>query len=847
MKQSNVTRLILFVMSTLLVFVGLSVLCVPACTADGDQAVARNDVKAKKVVPQKIVKPTPEQLQRRQQFLEDAMKSIPPDDKTDKTLSPYFFVFSDDPSTDRLPLKKTRADVNIAGVIARTKITQEYRNEGKNVLEAIYIFPMSTRAAVYGMKMTVGDRVIEAVIKEKQQARKDYEVARQQGKTASLLEQQRPNVFQMNVANILPKDIVKVEVFYTELLVPEDAVYEYVYPTVVGPRYSTVKEDGAPADEAWVKNPYTHEGEPSTFTFEMDLNINSGMPISQVTCPSHDTGIEFTGKQSASITIPQDSKAGTKDVVVQYVLAGDTIEEGLLLYEGKDENFFLMMMEPPKRVKTKEIVPREYIFVLDVSGSMHGFPLNTAKALLADLFTQMNSGDYFNILFFSGGNFVLSEKSLPATKTNKKKGLDAISRQRGGGGTQLLPALKRALDLPRKEGISTNIVVVTDGYVSVEKSSFEVIRKNLGIANLWSFGIGSSVNRYIIEGMARAGMGEPLIILNPKDAKEKSAKFKKYIESPVLTNIKVNFSDFDAYDVEPVAVPDLFAKRPIIVYGKYRGRPTGAVVVTGKSAAGSYKNILKPMASDVSPKNEALRYLWARQMIMQLDDMNKLDKTDERVKMVTNLGLTYNLMTQYTSFVAIDNRIRTNEKGETVKVPLPMPEGVSDSAIGGNLPQAAPGVMGGGGFGRGMAKSGKLKRVRKTSAYSMADSSAIEAEAAPIKALEEKSSKGTVKVVTVRAKGSISNPVVKRIILKHMGQIKHQFAKARKASPKLAGAISFKIVVNKDGKVTSVKIASDGIKVKKLSARLVHTLKRLVFPKSTSGETTIEVTFKYIP
>ena len=207
MKQSNVTRLILFVMSTLLVFVGLSVLCLPACTADADQLVARNDVKAKKIVPQKVVKPTPEQLQRRQQFLEDAMKSIPPDDKTDKTLSPYFFVFSDDPSTDRLPLKKTRADVNIAGVIARTKITQEYRNEGKNVLEAIYIFPMSTRAAVYGMKMTVGDRVIEAVIKEKQQARKDYEVARQQGKTASLLEQQRPNVFQMNVANILPKDI----------------------------------------------------------------------------------------------------------------------------------------------------------------------------------------------------------------------------------------------------------------------------------------------------------------------------------------------------------------------------------------------------------------------------------------------------------------------------------------------------------------------------------------------------------------------------------------------------------------------------------------------------------------
>ena len=642
--------------------------------------------------------------------------------------------------------------------------------------------------------------------------------------------------------------------FYTELLVPEDAVYEYVYPTVVGPRYSTVKEDGAPADEAWVKNPYTHEGEASTFTFEMDLNINSGMPISQVTCPSHDTGIEFTGKQSASITIPQDSKAGTKDVVVHYVLAGDTIEEGLLLYEGKDENFFLMMMEPPKRVKTKEIVPREYIFVLDVSGSMHGFPLNTAKALLADLFTQMNSGDYFNILFFSGGNFVLSKKSLPATKANKQKGLDAISRQRGGGGTQLLPALKRALDLPRKEGISTNIVVVTDGYVSVEKSSFEVIRKNLGIANLWSFGIGSSVNRYIIEGMARAGMGEPLVILNPKDAKQKSAKFKEYIESPVLTNIKVNFSDFDAYDVEPVAVPDLFAKRPIIVYGKYRGRPTGAVVVTGKSAAGSYKKILKPMASDVSPKNEALRYLWARQMIMQLDDMNKLSKTDERVKMVTNLGLTYNLMTQYTSFVAIDNRIRTNEKGETVKVPLPMPEGVSDSAVGQNLAMApakksARRYSRGSGFGGGGSALGVGGLGKRGSAVAEEKSILDTADGSSPKSRYgiNKNFRGKVKVVSVNVEGGISKTIAKKIILAHLNQMRHQFLKALKTNPKLSGAISFKMVLNTNGRVASVKVISGAIKDKKLISGLIRLLKHMTFNMTEPGEASIEVTIKFTP
>ena len=804
-----------------------------------------------KVMPQKMkpvttAKPTPEQMQRREKFLADAMKSIPPEGSDDKTLSPYFFVFSDNPATDRLPLKTTRADVNIAGVIARTKITQEYRNEGKNVLEAIYIFPMSTRAAVYGMKMTIGDRVIEAVIKEKEQARKDYEQARQEGKTASLLEQQRPNVFQMNVANILPGDIVKVEVYYTELLVPEDSVYEYVYPTVVGPRYSNVKEENAPADEKWVKNPYTHAGEPSTFTFEMDLTINSGIPIAKVTCPSHKTGIEFTGKQSASLTILKDSKAGTKDVVVQYSLAGDSIEEGLLLYKGKTENFFLMMMEPPKKVTRKEIVPREYIFVLDVSGSMHGFPLDTAKKLLSDLFAQMNSHDYFNILFFSGGNFVLAGKSLPATPANKKKGLDAISRQRGGGGTELVPALKRALALPRKDGISTNIVVVTDGYVSVEKTAFEIIRNNLGVANLWSFGIGSSVNRFIIEGMARAGLGEPLIILSPQDAKEKAAKFKSYIESPVLTDIKVSYRGFDAYDVEPVAIPDLFAKRPIIVYGKYRGEPRGSVQVSGFTAGGPYKRSLAVNAKEQSPKNEALRYLWAREVIMQLDDMNKLAKTDERVKMVTNLGLKYNLMTQYTSFVAIDSRVRTNEKGETVKVPLPMPEGVSDYAVG--TPAAAPPMMhGSAGFGRG-GGGGKMKRASMNRRYALEEAEAsLDEDRSVLKPAPGKMAMSNVSLSSVNTTGPLSADVVRKTIAGKLGVFRQCYKKAAGKKHKIKGAITFKLVIAANGKVTAVQVVSDGAKTRKLTDELVKKLHAITFPVVKKGVTMAEFTLKFTP
>jgi len=205
-----------------------------------------------------------------------------PERNTEKTLSPYFLVKSHDPDVDRLPLKSTQAEVNISGVIADIKVTQVYKNEGNKPLEAIYVFPASTRAAVYGMKMTIGERTITAKIRKREQARREYEQAKQAGKSASLLEQHRPNVFQMNVANILPKDVIKVELKYTELLVPRDAVYEFMYPTVVGPRYVDKESNEAGSSDEWTANPYLHEGEPPTYTFNISVDI-AGRSF----CPGH--------------------------------------------------------------------------------------------------------------------------------------------------------------------------------------------------------------------------------------------------------------------------------------------------------------------------------------------------------------------------------------------------------------------------------------------------------------------------------------------------------------------------------------------------------------------------------
>ncbi|MCK5219071.1 VWA domain-containing protein, partial [bacterium] len=576
-----------------------------------------------------------------------------PEQNLDKTLSPYFFVKSDNSQVDQLPLKSTGVKVTISGVIADVQVTQVYKNEGQNTLEAIYVFPASSRAAVYAMRMTIGERTIDAKIEERKKARETYAQALAEGKTASLLEQQRPNVFQMNVGNILPGDEIKVSMNYTELLVPENNTYEFVYPTVVGPRYSNQTAETAGTQDQWVANPYLKEGQDTPSTFSFGLTINSGVSLARLTSPSHDINIEYTGKTSAHIGLKESNQTNNRDVVIQYSLAGDKIESGLLMNIGKKEDFFLLMLEPPQRVAANMIVPREYIFIIDVSGSMRGFPLNVTKALMRDLLGNLKSSDFFNVMLFSGGNSVLSGQSLPATRSNLEKAIALVERQRGGGGTELMPALKKAMALPRREeNISRSMVIVTDGYVTVEKDAFDYIRKHLNKGNVFSFGIGSSVNRFLIEGLARAGMGEPFIILNDREAKSKAVQFKEYIESPVLTDIQVKFNGLNVSDVEPCSIPDLFAKKPVVVFGKYHGTPQGTITVTGKTAGQPYRQDIRVSAGDITTRNQALRYLWARHRIMRLADMVKLSYDDKQVKEVTQLGLDYNLLTDYTSFVA---------------------------------------------------------------------------------------------------------------------------------------------------------------------------------------------------
>ena len=401
-------------------------------------------------------------------------------------------------------MKNTKVTADISGFITRVKVVQEFENNFNEPIEAVYTFPLSQNSAVDDMTMRIGDRIIRGQILKKEEARKVYEAAKNKGNTAALLDQERPNIFTQSVANILPNEKIQIEISYVETLKFEDGAYEFVFPMTVAPRYIPASVD---AEDAEKISPPTVSATRAGHDISIEVNLNAGVPVEDIRSNSHEIESLNLSPNSAKISLQGETTIPNKDFVLRYDVIGKRLEDAVLSNYGKNGGFFSLVLSPPERLSAEDITPKEIVFVLDTAGSMSGFPIEKAKESMKLALDNLYPDDTFNLITFAGDTHVLFEKPVPATRANMDRAQEFLASRSGGGGTEMMKAIKAALAPSDAQDHLRIVCFMTDGQVGNDFEIISEVQKHPN-ARVFSFGIGDSVNRFLLDQIAKEGRGE---------------------------------------------------------------------------------------------------------------------------------------------------------------------------------------------------------------------------------------------------------------------------------------------------------------------------------------------------
>jgi Ca-activated chloride channel homolog len=638
--------------------------------------------------------------------------------------------------TVHFPSLKTDVAADIQGDLATVTVTQTFVNPTATPLNAKYLFPLHKDAAVFAMTMEVGEEIVQAKIREREEARQTFEQGKREGKAAALLEQHRPNMFTQEIANLMPGDRIKVTLKYTQTVTRIDGGYQLVVPLVVGPRYipsdqaisrpqvavlapagvlRDLLDDKAtppPATGVWQLGPVPDYPEVTGLTIpatidrdrvSIQVNLASGIPIAGVTSSTH--ALATTGDTRAkTVTLAAGRTVDNRDFILRYALSGTAPQAGLLAHRDARGGTFSLLIEPPQAPAAADITPREMVFVLDTSGSMAGLPIEASKTFMRHALQALRPADYFRIIRFSSSAGELASSPLPATPTNIRAGMGYVDGLHTDGGTEVLAGLRQAYGIAQRPGTLRIVVFLSDGYVGNEPEILRMVASSVGQGRLYAFGIGTAVNRYLIEEMARHGRGLSRVIDPSEKSHEAAIQFASRLKTPVLTDIRIDWGSLKPQDVTPALIPDLFEGDSIRIQGRFEAAGTHLVKVSGKVNG---RPALLPLQIDLPAGateggREAIPLIWARSRIA--DHMHELmvpqglrtsGLADAALKAaVTDLGLKFSLVTQWTSFVAVSER-KVNADPASARdsnVPLPMVEGVAPSAY----PNAAQPGLGSG-------------------------------------------------------------------------------------------------------------------------------------------------------
>jgi Ca-activated chloride channel family protein len=572
----------------------------------------------------------------------------------------------------------------ISGYIATVQVTQQFTNPFDAKIEAVYVFPLPHNAAVNEFIMSIGDRHIRGMIRERVEAEKIYREARAQGYVASLLTQERPNIFTQNVANIEPGKQIDVHFKYFHTLAYDDGCYEFVFPMVVGPRFNPPgASDGVGVvprgrqGESGHKTEvsYLRPGERSGHDISVRAEIDAGVAIEEFTSKSHVVVTETNSPGRLTVVLSPHDRLPNKDFVLRYRVAGERIKSNLLTQRDERGGFFTLMIYPPKELHALKRQPMEMIFVLDCSGSMNGQPIAQAKTAISRALRHLEMDDSFQIINFSERASQLGSRPLEATPANVERGLAYLKALNSDGPTMMIEGIKAALDFPHDPRRLRFVSFLTDGYIGNEAQILAAVHERVGASRIFSFGVGSSPNRYLLDHMGKLGHGAVAYLGLNDSAAEVMDRFFERISHPAMTDLQIDWGGMQVTEVFPRRAPDLFVGRPVILTGRFTGTERTAIRVSGN--VGSERTSIALPSDAATGTHAGLSSVWARMKIGDLADQSAYDLNPELAAQVKKVALDFNLMSAYTVFLAVDSSRRTEgDEATTVPVPVPVPEGV---------------------------------------------------------------------------------------------------------------------------------------------------------------------------
>jgi Ca-activated chloride channel family protein len=607
------------------------------------------------------------------------------------------------------PLKHTTVKAEVSGFLSRVTVTQDFENPFTEKIEAFYTFPLPQAAAVDDLTMQIGGRTVKGQIMRRKDAETAYAAAKQLGKVATLLDQERPNIFTQSVANIMPGQQIRIVISYVETLKYDDGSYEWSFPMVVGPRYLSSANESSEPNESESEEPATSNAEPVDaprtppsetmgaglrpgHDISLEIAIDAGLPIESLDSETHETQIQRPDANHALVQLKDLTTIPNKDFVLKYHVAGSAINDAVLTHRSDRGGFFTLILQPPQRVAPEDVMPKELVFVLDTSGSMSGFPFEKARETMLLALDTLNPHDTFNVITFSGDTNILFDEPVPASPENLEKAKQFLNGRQSNGGTEMMKAIKAALKPSDSQQHLRIACFMTDGWVGDDMKIIAEVKKHKN-ARVFSMGFGSAPNRFLLDNMAEFGRGEVDYVPEKGNTSAAAKRFNDRIRNPLLTDISIDWSTLPVAEVYPKRVPDLFSAKPLIVSGRYLNGATGTITLRGKSGGQDFVREIPVQLPGAENEHDVLATLWARRKVDDLmgDDMDGAQSGSMKAgprEEITQLGLRFKLMTQFTSFVAIDDVLFTGvEPARQVEVPqhpvagLAVPAGTVASGV----------------------------------------------------------------------------------------------------------------------------------------------------------------------